>query len=132
MGMSNVPETMDQAVSESPEGQDRRLWNDEKVRWAVEHGSEYLRGILWAGYDGKAAYVRERAAKEYPGWIIDDSKKAAAKVVGSPSPEAFALAQEVGGVVLWVTRLDRANVGSGRQAVVISSYLGEYELFKLF
>lgn len=61
----------------------------EKLAWVQEHGSEYLRRACVAGHDCSRMYWRERAAIEYPGYIVDIENDGAWKSRSCPSIEAL-------------------------------------------
>jgi len=70
-------------------------------RWAAQYGSEHLKAVLAAGYNGKALYLRERIAREYPGFEEAPPNLSWEKA-DTPSPDALAVAAKVGGTVVIV------------------------------
>lgn len=61
----------------------------EKARWISEHGSARLRKAFEAGYDCIRLYLLERAAHEYPGFVLDFDDKAEWKSRACPSERAL-------------------------------------------
>lgn len=102
---------------------DKRTW------CAGPHASDHLRRAVTAGYDCQRRYATERAAVEYPGYVVDFDDNFSWKSRSCPSPEALAEAERVGGEVVWVT--DGPDVYGEIEAIVIRGYLGGYDLVKL-
>lgn len=112
----------------------------ERARWAAEHGSPRLRKCVEQEYDCQRLYVLERATLEHPGYTVDFDDAARWKVRGGPSEAALDEAARIGGEVVWLTRYP-VNDGAPedyqgeweeeREAVVISNYLGKYDLIKV-
>lgn len=106
----------------------------EKAAWIAEHGSEHLRQAFAAGYNSQRRYVQERAALEYPGYAIDFDDNAGWKARSFPSEAALAEALRVKGEVVWLTsgveRSEEWEEFTEREAVVITGYLGKYDLIK--
>ncbi len=85
----------------------------ERRRWAAAHGSDHLRRAVEAGYSCTAMYLRERAAQEYPGFVVDAAGRAEWRSRSCPSPKALDLVDEVRALhgehitsasVIWLTR----------------------------
>lgn len=114
---------------------------EERRAWIAEHGSAYLRKCEHAGYDCQRRYVLERAALEFPGYVVDFDDNARWKDRSGPSEAALDEAARVGGIVVWLTRSPvddgnpeeyQAGWDDEREAVVIRQYLGRYDLIKIF
>lgn len=73
----------------------------EMQRWAVQYGSDHLKAVLAAGYDGKSLYLHERIAYEYPGFETAPPNLSWERS-DTPSPDALAVATEVRGTVVVV------------------------------
>lgn len=109
----------------------------ERAAWIAEHGSPALRRRAAAGYDCQRRYVFERAALEYPGFLVDYADNAAWKSRSDPSDAALDEAERVGGRVVWLTRLPRVDEEEDEyfgetEAVVVEGFLGKYDLIKIF
>ncbi|MBK8188866.1 MAG: hypothetical protein IPK79_00265 [Vampirovibrionales bacterium] len=118
----------------------------EKLAWCQAHGSDRLRRGVERGHDCQALYVRERAAVEAPGFTADIYDAAKWKSATCPSAKSLdtAEAAEALGLgpvdVVWLTApaadtktdadMDYADGygWSACEAVVISGYLGKYDL----
>jgi hypothetical protein len=61
----------------------------EKTAWVQAHGSEHLQRACAAGHDCSRMYWRERAASEYPGYVVDIENEAGWKSRSCPSIEAL-------------------------------------------
>ena len=117
------------------------------AQWIEEHGSEYLKRAFGMGYNCHRKYVIERAACEAPGFTVDYSDKAEWKDRSCPSAKALDEAVAAGNLglgearVVWLTNgpvdvltpIDELldDYFSPREAVVISEYLGKYNLVKI-
>lgn len=110
----------------------------ERREWALEHGSSRLRKCVEGGYDCQRLYAFERAAIEYPAYVLDFDDKARWKSRSGPSEAALDEARRVGGEVVWLTRFpapdgldqDLYDEDEACEAVVIRQYLGKYDLVK--
>lgn len=60
-----------------------------RIAWAAEYGSDQLKRGLAAGHDCARLYYTERAAVEYPGFVVDFGDKAAWKARACPSVAAL-------------------------------------------
>jgi len=61
----------------------------EKQAWVQQHGSDHLRRACAAGHDCSRMYWRERAALEYPGYVVDIEDEASWKSRACPSIDAL-------------------------------------------
>lgn len=104
----------------------------DKVAWVAAHGSEFLRKACGAGYDCQRKYVAERAATEFPGYVVDWNDKAAWRDRSCPSESALDEALRTGGLVVWLTvsGVEDDYDFEAREAVVVREYLGKYDLIK--
>jgi len=84
-----------------------------KQTWVQEHGSDHLKRACAAGHDCSRMYWRERAAIEYPGYIVDIENEGAWKSRSCPSIEALderdaALAgkgERISARIVWLTAM---------------------------
>lgn len=113
----------------------------ERRDWAARYGSQRLRKCEAMEYDCQRLYVTERAAVEFPGYVVDFDDRADWKGRAGPSEAALDEAERVGGSVVWLTTLplddgaaEEYQAGwesDGIEAVVIRQYLGRYDLIKI-
>lgn len=117
-----------------------------KTAWGNAHGSEQLRRGFERGHDCGRLYVVERAALEAPGYTVDYQDAAEWKDRACPSVSALNEADaaeklNLGSVkIVWLTEAARDRKRSHDyydydefrpcEAVVISGYLGKYDLVK--
>lgn len=106
-----------------------------RLSWVLEHGSEHLRGAVTGGYDCKRLYVTERAALEYPGYVLDYDNVTKYMDVSCPLPEALKEALWVKGSVVFLSNGRREDdwnrsLPEDGQAVVIRGFLGEHTLLR--
>lgn len=117
----------------------RTQHEQERAAWVAQHGSPRLRKCLDQGYDCQRLYAIERAAIEYPGYILDYNDAARWKDRSGPSEAALDEAARVSGIVVWLTAEPSAAVGDDPdygvfescEAVIIREYLGKYDLVKI-
>lgn len=109
----------------------------EKVSWIAAHGSDRLRKSAARGHDCWGLYVRERAALEHPGFVVDFDDLARWKARSCPSAAALEAAEAVEGAeIVWLTRPPRAHDDyedgeyAGREALVVGGFLGKYDLVR--
>ncbi|NNG67539.1 hypothetical protein [Caldanaerobacter subterraneus] len=118
---------------------------EEKKEWIEKYGSEYLKKAFAQGFDCQRLYVKERAAKEFPGFIVDFDDRVSWKERSCPSEQALEemiKLKEKGydADVVWVTWVPADLQGEDeeyyefeeQEAVVIRNYLGKYDLIKLY
>jgi hypothetical protein len=60
-----------------------------KTIWIADHGSDYLKRATAAGHDCGRLYWIERAADEYPGYVLDYEREHESKVRSCPSLAAL-------------------------------------------
>lgn len=114
--------------------------------WIEAHGSAYLKRAVAGGYNCQRQYVIERAALEAPGFTVDINNAARWKSRSCPSERALDAQDEASKLALgdpyivWLTAFpeDRISAQDGEEyeydesspceAVVISAYLGKYDL----
>jgi len=91
--------------------------------WIAAHGSDRLRRLLDAGYPIWQEYVRERVAREFPGFTPDLNREARWRDLKetdpAPTDEQIALAQRVGGRAVLLT-CDTRDYRRSAVAVVIA------------
>ncbi|MEQ6359441.1 hypothetical protein V7D15_06990 [Thermoanaerobacter thermohydrosulfuricus] len=117
----------------------------EKKEWIEKYGSEYLRKAFSARFDCQRLYVQERAAKEFPDFILDFDNQVEWKERSCPSVEALNEMLDLrekgyNAKVVWLTWIPADLVGEDedcyefeeKEAVVIENYLGKYTLIKLY
>lgn len=125
---------IEQAVVEGK----RAAFRGEMARWIREQGSERLKLALERDYKIHTLYVRERAAQEFPGFILDPNSKSRWRERTNPSLgalklERFALACQARISTLYKIRVvwllkDEAGEDAKREAVAVPEYLGFYTL----
>lgn len=109
----------------------------EMAAWIREHGSERLKLAQDRGYKVSGAYVRERAAMEFPRFQVDTTQRAKWTERTNPSDQALALETEAlnradqfgfySPRIVWLVRdLDARPLppASRREVIVIPEYLG--------
>ncbi len=114
----------------------------EKAAWIEAHGSDHLKLAWQREYDCQRLYVTERAALEFPDFTVDVDDTANWDDRTCPSPEA--LAEEVALseshpdteiCTVWLTcpvgGMDEYDEFPTREAIVVSGFLGEYDLVKM-
>lgn len=115
----------------------------ERAAWARSHGSTHLKKCVESGYDCQRLYVLERAALEHPGYLVDYNGVAEWRERSGPSERSLDEATRVGGTVVWLTAEPSSAIAEPEEdgswekpfqpceAVVISGYLGKYDLIKV-
>jgi len=141
-----------QRAREARAAEESRQFKEQMKWWVTDNGSEALRTAHARGYNVVGLYLRERVAKEFPGFELDTQKKAKWEDRANPSAAALNLETETlarasqtvprGQVrIVWLTRgIDGTNYkplvrlgGSGpqpREAVLVQGYLGRYALVR--
>lgn len=111
----------------------KAYWEAEKQAWVEAHGSDHLKAGFAAGYDMPRTYREERALLELGRDYALVTEYQEFKDREDPSPEALAetvrlsnLGYQAG--VMWVEEDDR---GLSYEAVVVSDYLGRYDMVKI-
>lgn len=105
----------------------------DKHTWITAHGSDFLRrACLAGGYDCQRRYVEERAALEFPGYVVDFKDYARWRDRSCPSEVALAEAERVSGLVVWLTASpeEDENDLDPCEAVVVRGYLDKYDLIR--
>ncbi len=112
------------------------------------HGSDHLKRAHAGGYDCTRKYVRERAAHEAPGFVVDIENDASWGDRSCPSLAALNAADAATALglgtaqVVWLksapndTKVERDPYDYDEpfeqcEAIVISDYLGKYDLVKI-
>jgi len=102
-------------------------YQEQKVAWIAQYGSDHLRLCVERGYSCDEAYVSQRTAKEFLGYdILGD-----AVWIRHPQPSHVGLLEaiRVSGEVVLMHR--NKQDGLPEEAVIISGYLGKYSLFQV-
>lgn len=71
----------------------------ERLAWIAEHGSARLKKCIAHGYDCARLYEIERAAFDFPGWVLDYNDTGNYKVRSGPSLEAL---ERMEGIQTWL------------------------------
>lgn len=128
-----------QAEAEAQAKAERERLEADKAAWIEAHGSEKLQAKFAAGYDCQRPYVIQRAAQEYPGYVVDWHDTASYKPRYCPSDAGFEEAQRVGGRVVWLIEPPSVKKAEADEypeefeeceAVLVENYLGQYILVK--
>ena len=121
-------------------------WQAEMAAWIKQNGSDRLRLAYERGYNVRGLYVRERAAKEFPGFVPDMDGRADWEERVSPTEEALEVETEAielakaNGLsednvrIVWLTKPPRDMedvVEEPEEAVVVRGFLDRYDLIKL-
>ena len=72
----------------------KEVRHQNRLTWVDAHGSDRLKRGLAAGHDCARLYYTERAAVEYPGFVVDFGDKAAWKARACPSVAALDVLDE--------------------------------------
>lgn len=123
-------------------------FEQEQLDWIEAHGSEHIKRAIDRGYHVTGLYARERAALEFPGFIVDTQNAVSLKERISPTAEALELEEEIEAKlnvlpsnngedvrIMWAAGVhsgsqDADLSGIKREVVVVSNYLGRYSLIK--
>jgi hypothetical protein len=116
--------------------------------WVAQYGSERLRVATARGYKMNGTYLRERAAVELPGFLVDAAGDARWEERTNPSAQALHLETEAIAMarrstpageqvlveIVWLTKPPADHVPTGPEfvsveAVSIRGWLGRYDLF---
>jgi len=106
--------------------QERRL--AEMHAWIAQHGSDRLRALRADGYPVWRAYVRERVAREFPGFAPDLAGAARWRELGDhddlPTDAQIALARRTGGRAVLLLRDHHGDYRNAVAVVVSESAIG--------
>lgn len=140
-----------QRAREARTAEESRIFKGQMATWIADNGSEPLRTAQLRDYNVVGMYLRERVAKDFPGFEMDSKNKSKWEERANPSSQALALETEAleraaragsGKVrIVWLIRgADGTNykpavrLGGGgphpREAVVVEGYLGRYTLLR--
>lgn len=119
---------------EEKAAQEKRI--QERTDWINAHGSTELKKYNTARYDCKRMYVFERAALEYPGYLVDYKYNAKWEPIACPKDNLFQEAERVGGRVVYLTKWPYSDTDDDYdlpeyakvQAVVVNDFLEQYDL----
>ncbi|WP_422448980.1 hypothetical protein [Thermoanaerobacterium sp. DL9XJH110] len=120
----------------------------ERKAWIEQHGSEKLKLALELGYECQTDYVYERARKEFPDFTLDYFDNGCWDEADNPSFETLKAVKELidKGYNAYIVKIkkfpyDEDNDSENDyndyydniegEAIVISNYLGKYDLVKL-
>lgn len=129
----------------------KRHAHAEKDRWIKEHGSDHLKRAWNREHNCQRLYVIERAAKEAPEFVVDFDDEAKWKDRSTPTVAALDLAdamdkRDIGTTeIVWLTSRAQDRVPSDdeyerqcyegdelpAEAVVVTGYLGKYDLVRI-
>ena len=135
------------AAAKAKQEAEREAWHAEKATWAAAHGSDRLRRAVERGHDCTALYVRERAAVEAPGYTVDIYDAARWKSAACPTTAALDEAERMDKIdlgdtaeIVWLTDAPQDTKDADEDyepdyfqpglAIVISNYLGRYDLIR--
>ena len=134
------------AISAAHEAEKKRR-EQEKAEWIRKYGSDYLKDCLELGVKANLEYVVERAAMEFPDYIVDYAECADWEEKFSPSREALSelkklRANGVDAEIVWLTKEPKVRKDDDDnyyyddefepcEAILIRNYLGYYNLFKI-
>lgn len=114
------------------EDKDEITFSEEKHRWALRHGSQYLNLGLGQGYEMVELYVTERLREELPGFIPDfegNSKQVTMSIVSpQPSYRGLEIAQNLINRG-YKPRIRFMDDDTTAEVIVIELYLGRYDVF---
>lgn len=119
------------AQNEAEEERKKEAREREQQEWIEQYGSPRLRKAVAASYNCQRLYVTERAAVEYPSFIVDFDDEADWKERRGPSEVALDLAaQYEKASVVWLTHpvCWPDEEWQPREAVVLRGFLGKYDL----
>lgn len=114
----------------------------DRTEWIAEYGSDYLRRATRLGYNCQRQYVTERAAHEYPEYIVDFDRESVCKTRSCPSMEALVEVEAlieagVSAEVVWLTHpaykfesYDDEMDWEPCEAITIEDYLTGYTLVR--
>lgn len=139
-----------QRQREEAAAKESKRFREQMGWWIADKGSEALRVSHQRGYNVGGLYLRERVAKEFPGFEIDSKNKAKWEERANPSPQALTLETETldhaarsgsGQVrIVWLTRgidgtdykplIRFRDAPHPREAVVVVGFLGRYTLVR--
>ena len=134
------------AEAERKREEAKSLARQEKEKWAIQYGSQYLKDCFTNKYKCNREYVLERAYQDYPGYLVDYKDRFDASDVISPSREALdevmALTKKGADARIYYNNEEMIEVyyydGKNYQedaidygeVIVINDYLGKYALLK--
>lgn len=117
---------------------ERAVREADRAAWIAECGSDYLRRAAALGYNCQRQYAKERAALEFPNFELDFDGYARWCGRSCPSEDALGRVERLisAGYKAKVVWLDKPvaeedkdeDVFEPREAVVVSEYLGKYNL----
>jgi hypothetical protein len=102
-------------------------YEEQKSEWIQQHGSDFLKETIEAGYFSNNQYAQERANVEYPGFelVCLDTFQGTFKETDSPPDFCFEACKRIGGAVC-------KHQGNSHKTyfAVIDDYLGRYQIAK--
>jgi hypothetical protein len=124
----------------------KKRWQEDMNGWAMEHGSQHLRDCILRDYHCERLYVKERAAKDFPGWTVDFYNESAYNERTNPTHQALRVEKSLAEndldvEIVWLTApaqdSPREPVDAYYdepfepcEAIVIHNYLDKYDLVR--
>lgn len=126
-------DSLSKLISERKDAIKKAQAEAERADWIEAHGSDHLKRACDAGHDCDRLYWKERAALEYPGFVLDYEKHADWKSRSCPTISALDRRDEilaahpgVKATIVWLTDEPRAtkdydyyNEFERREAIVV-------------
>ena len=120
----------------------KKKYEEDKIKWIIENGSQYLKDCLAMDIKANKEYVLDRVSFEHKGYEVDYSDNAKWDEKVSPSIEAVEelkklRANNIECEIVWLTRpindeeYDYDNQFENCESIVIRNYLGKYDLVKI-
>ena len=126
-------------VREAKQAADKARYERARARWIMRYGSERLKTARKLGYGHNGLYVRERCAREHPGYVVDLQHNAKGDPIENPTLEHMKQAKAERAQLVWLLypALDEKpdyddydEIEPG-PALVIENFLGKYTLVKV-
>lgn len=133
---------LDAICKEKKEEAVKEAAKKERANWIATHGSDYLRRATTLGYNCQRQYLTERAAHEYPSYVVDLGNHAEWVSRSCPSLEALEqvellIAEGVNAEVVWLTHpasewedYHEEREWQNHEAIVIKDYFSKYTIVK--
>lgn len=106
----------------------KRALTAEKYSWIEALGSDDLKRLHSAGYDCERMYLAERAALDYPSFVVDYDDNSVWKSISCPSIEMLDMVDEIVGehyyhhlqkiLIVWLTT-DPEGKSVGRETIIV-------------
>lgn len=121
----------DEELREAKIEAEKQRKREEVAAWIEQYGDEQLKLAHANGYKCHRLYVTQRAALEYPGFILDFDDSWSYKERIGPSLAALQKLDEYPGTdatVVWINDAGDNYPIDDFEAIVIRKYLGKYDL----